>query len=61
VTVCATRLPPLGAGNTGSGSIRLCPICDDGNQCNGVETCDPNANDRRQRLHSGHADHLQRQ
>jgi hypothetical protein len=29
-----------GAGNTNSGSIGVCPVCDDGNQCNGVETCD---------------------
>src|SRR6185503_9106562 len=40
--VCDT-IPPLGAGNTNSGSIRLCPTCDDGNQCNGTETCDRNA------------------
>ena len=39
--VCNTT-PPLGAGNTNSGSLRLCPQCDDGNQCNGVETCDTN-------------------
>jgi hypothetical protein len=36
--VCNTT-PPLAAGNTNSGSIRLCPICDDGNACNGTETC----------------------
>ena len=33
-------LPPLAAGNTNSGSIRLCPLCDDLDPCNGVETCD---------------------
>src|SRR5262245_25522073 len=38
--VCNTT-PPLAAGDTNSGSVRLCPICDDGNQCNGLETCDP--------------------
>jgi hypothetical protein len=38
--VCDT-VPPLAAGNTNSGSYVLCPVCDDGNQCNGVETCDP--------------------
>jgi hypothetical protein len=37
--VCDTA-PPLAAGNTNSGSLALCPICDDGNQCNGTETCD---------------------
>src|SRR5262245_5675148 len=39
--VCNTT-PPLAAGNTNSGSITLCPTCDDGNQCNGPEICDPN-------------------
>jgi hypothetical protein len=38
--VCNTA-PPLAAGNTNSGSITLCPVCDDGNQCNGPEICDP--------------------
>jgi hypothetical protein len=38
--VCDTT-PPLAAGNTNSGSLGLCPVCDDGNQCNGLETCDP--------------------
>ena len=38
--VCNTT-PPLAAGDTNSGSIRLCPNCDDGNQCNGLETCSP--------------------
>jgi hypothetical protein len=38
--VCDTA-PQLAAGNTNSGSLALCPVCDDGNQCNGTETCDP--------------------
>ena len=37
--VCNT-VPPLAAGDSNSGSIRLCPVCDDGNQCNGLEYCD---------------------
>jgi hypothetical protein len=40
--ICNTT-PPLATGNTNSGSIRLCPVCDDGDVCNGPETCDVNA------------------
>ena len=30
----------LKSGSQQSGSIFLCPVCDDGNYCNGTETCD---------------------
>src|SRR6266581_3926099 len=29
----------LTAGNTSTGALQLCPVCDDNNQCNGLETC----------------------
>ncbi len=29
----------LTTGNTSTGALQLCPVCDDNNQCNGLETC----------------------
>jgi len=32
--------PPLVASSVLFGNLTTCPVCDDGNQCNGIETCD---------------------
>ncbi len=31
----------LGSEQTQSAAVAVCPLCDDGNQCNGLETCNP--------------------
>jgi len=37
--VCST-IPPQAGGSTSLIRLKLCPACDDGDPCNGVESCD---------------------
>ena len=38
--VCDVAGRSRAAVETSSGSLQVCPVCDDGNACNGIETCD---------------------